>query len=464
MAVLNETEIESLRALAEQYVRSERIGANLGELLGAGASAAVFDMTAGKDRLALKVYSPSFFSTDGGPAELRRLRLQEQLIGHGCPNLVQLRGVTFFNTTCFVEMEHVEGNDLNKLLQDVPRLAIQPLVHQLVNAVRYLESVGLAHRDIKPHNIRVSNDFKTLKLLDLGVVRKLDHDAGPDGTAQGMKKPFIATAQYSSPEYLFWLHPPSKDLWRALSIYQVGAVLHDLITRRLLFADEVATENRYALAMAVLQKIPSTYADDVPTWLCALATRCLTKDMNRRLSMVRWDDFQSVSDRLANTVRRFQQIRTTGFSITDDGVGQHERSLRRSQMIGSVADALLKNVRTTFDGCQLERIEEQDGFSLVLRVPNTALRVDFFVEFKWSEIAPFDTAVVVTHGQLRPANVQYTCPKAIYDNCTLAATSVDPAVAALLARFVDQVETALDLAQLHGGTLSTVLSLEKSAP
>jgi eukaryotic-like serine/threonine-protein kinase len=460
MAALTEIEIEGLRTLAEAFLHVTGRTAVLNNALGAGASAAVFEMIDGIERRALKVYLPAFFSGEGGPAEMRRIKLQEELIGHTCPNLVQILRVSLHGKTCFVEMEHVGGVDLNEALGVIPRAEIPPLICQLVTAVRYLEELELAHRDIKPHNIRVSNDFKNLKLLDLGVVRKLDYDSGPDATAQGPKKPFIATAQYSSPEYLFWLHPPSKELWHALSIYQVGAVLHDLIMRRLLFADEVATENRYALAMAVLQRVPATSADDVPTWLCALASRCLTKDMARRLHMVSWDDFRGSPDKVAAAVRRFQQVRATGIRVIEDGISQHDRDLRRSNLMASVGEQLLTRIQATLDGCQLERIHNQDAFALILRVPNTSLRIDFLVDFRWSEIAKEDTAAVYTYGRVRPDSIPYSHHNAAHDTCTVANGSIDTTVDVLLSRFVEQVGVALEIAQIKSGEISEVISLE----
>jgi hypothetical protein len=120
MAALTETEIEGLRTLAQAFLRVTGRTAILNNALGAGASAAVFELIDGTERRALKVYSPAFFSGEGGPAEMRRIKLQEELIGHACPNLVQLLRVTLHEGTCFVEMEHVGGVDLNKALGEVP--------------------------------------------------------------------------------------------------------------------------------------------------------------------------------------------------------------------------------------------------------------------------------------------------------------------------------------------------------
>lgn len=196
---------------------------------------------------------------------------------------------------------------IKKIIRDVPDNVIQSLILQLIEAVKYLESVSIVHRDIKPENIHVSPDFTRLKLLDLGVVREFDPDPGVEETDHGNLRLFLATAQYSAPEYLFRLDAPSKDLWRALNLYQVGAVLHDLIMKEAIFQAEINTGNRWLVAKAVLLKHPQ-FIDGNPERLIRLksvASKCLTKEMDIRLKIVSWDDFSIVAkDPLINLRER----------------------------------------------------------------------------------------------------------------------------------------------------------------
>jgi serine/threonine-protein kinase len=68
------------------------------------------------------------------------------------------------------------------------------------------------------------------------------------------KRLFVATAQYSSPEYLVRKNWGDVDeVLKALSIYQVGATLHDLIMKRPIFSEYAALENKYALALSIYQ-------------------------------------------------------------------------------------------------------------------------------------------------------------------------------------------------------------------
>lgn len=265
------------------------------KFLAPGGSAAVYQVVRNGKVSALKAFNPHFFSGIGGDAERHRLDVQKRLIGHTCASLVQTYQVMEAEGTAFVEMEYIEWPQLTKVLGEVPDSAIVPLISQLVEAVRFLDSLNIVHRDIKPENIHVSTDFMHLKLLDLGVVREFDSLDASDAcvTDHSNQRPFLATAQYSSPEYLFRLDEPTSKLWRGLNIYQVGAVLHDLIKKEPLFKHEMSLGNRWLVARAVLTKQPS-FADPIPNRLLdlkALASRCLIKDLDTRLAVVGWEDF-----------------------------------------------------------------------------------------------------------------------------------------------------------------------------
>lgn len=289
--------IEDLTARTSRFLTATGGYEHL-DFLAAGGSAAVYRVVRNGKLTAVKAFNPDFFAGTGGDAERHRLDIQKRLslIGRGCASLIQTFQVTEAEGTAFVDMEYTEWPQLTKKLAEVPDDAIVPLISQLVDAVRFLDTLNIVHRDIKPENIHVSPDFKCLKLLDLGVVCEFDTpDAGDASvTDHNNQRPFLATAQYSSPEYLFRLDEPTAKLWRGLNIYQVGAVLHDLIKKEPLFKHEMSLGNRWLVARAVLTKQP-TFPDPVPNRLLALkalASRCLTKDLDTRLQVVGWEAFQ----------------------------------------------------------------------------------------------------------------------------------------------------------------------------
>lgn len=292
MPALDENVILDVKERLIKYLDTTG-GYNSVDFIDAGGSAAVFKVNRNGDIRAIKVFDPKFFVENNNLAEKRRLLTQQKLIDHHCENIIQTYYAGEIEGTAIVEMEFLSWPQLAKVLDKVPDDSVRILIQQLVNAVKYLESLNIVHRDIKPENIHISEDFKKLKLLDLGVIREFDNKNEDGITDNGRARPFLATAQYSSPEYLFRLDEPTEKLWRGLNIYQVGAVLHDLINKEPIFNEEMSIKNRWLVARAVLTKTPSFRDVNVNrlTREKALALRCLSKDIDTRISLVNWDDF-----------------------------------------------------------------------------------------------------------------------------------------------------------------------------
>ncbi|MBN8937925.1 MAG: protein kinase [Rhizobiales bacterium] len=272
----------------------EAKGWSLGALLGKGGSAAVFEVTTEAGDTALKVFFPRFIEGREGAITRKRLEIvKDRLIGHACPTLVRIHAIDEFEGAPFMVMEHVAGSMLTDVLRLVPAPAVEGIVRQIAEAAKYLEDLGLTHRDIKSDNIMVDATLTKATLVDVGVARIIDDPVG-SGTDDDGKLPFVATARYSSPEYMFRLAPPGPELWRALNFYQLGGLIHDLLCGEPLFEEVVrqAASNRYLIAYAVATDIPHVKPrNGVPDYLVNLAQRCLQKDLAPRLASVSWEDF-----------------------------------------------------------------------------------------------------------------------------------------------------------------------------
>ena len=174
---------------------------------------------------------------------------------------------------------------MDKVLRDIPSSNVGVLISELAQAAHYLETVGIVHRDIKPANVYMTEDLDSLKLLDLGVIRVSSlHDGA------GTEKNFLGTARYSPPEFLYRRERDTTNAWRAISFYQLGATLHDLIMQRPIFLD--CGEPPAVLYEAVSFSTPVIDRDDHEPWLVSLARRCLIKDWSSRLASVCWEDFE----------------------------------------------------------------------------------------------------------------------------------------------------------------------------
>jgi serine/threonine-protein kinase len=418
-----------------------------------GGSAAVFTVETPNGIRAFKVFAPRFLEGDAGPTERKRLNLQRELIGHSCPYLVALYSIEEAFGTAFVEMDFCPWPQLAESLSCVPDSEVASLIFQLVTVVRFLESRNIVHRDIKPENIHISPDFKALKVLDLGVVRLFDADDSDEASATDRPhlRPFVATAQYSSPEYLFRLDEQTPRLWKGLNLYQVGAVLHDLIMKSALFQDEVSLGNRWLVARAVLTKTPS-FADQNPGRLAclkALSARCLVKDLETRLQIVSWNDFEMEGspDRLTRLHARLERR----------GAGALDAS-------EATLESRLRYDRTAFEKSFVEAVKLQlietcgRRLPLIVTAPVPGAERTFRFEFTCSERAKITTRLHI-HWQseiyARTATISLgsvpVCEVAIRQAEDQAVYATTCAVAEAVAEGLDLIESN-SLADIAGTT------------
>lgn len=424
--------LEQMRKLAEEYIEFQ--GGTLDGCLGSGGSAAVFKWRRGGEVFALKVYDPTFFNEEDAPAERQRIELQAKLIGHDCPYLVGIQNVEFAFGTCFMSMQFVPGKELSKCLAEVPRDNIWPLIAQLSDALVFLDKRNLVHRDIKPHNIMVSEDFSSLTLIDLGVVRETNTSEDYAGTDHGRRRPFIATAQYSSPEYLFRLVEPSPDFWRGLTFYQIGGVLHDLIMRQPLFQDDVSSSNRYIVAMAVLRKVPILNPEDtVDIALRSLAARCLTKDLGQRSKLVTWADFRpaavSPADRLQ---QRLQKLSGAYSGPAEIELEKNRLRMTRQQCVSNLLTETRSQIKEQFEEIFCERVSNDvpDGAGLLtIRVPHVGVFVDISVRVSWMEAPSALQGLVAAHAFARTESAVAAFRNPEDSICALDAEAADNTLA-----------------------------------
>ena len=314
---------DALRTYAEAFCISHEGKWELLCEIGSGNSASVYRLRTDVQTAALKIYRPRFLQGGNARIEKRRLDDQMSLRGHGHPNLIDFFDTGEIEDTRFLLMEYFPWQSLDRRLGTIKREEIAGIISKIASAAEYLEGKNFVHRDIKPENILISDDCQEVKLLDLGVMRPISTDDS-DGTDQGYALPFVATARYSSPAYLFRDGTPTEDMWRALTFYQLGAVLHDLLMKRPLFDDEVRTRNRYRVAAAVLHTTPEVRAPDAPPWLVALARNCLVKDDVLRLNRISWNSFRSKERINIDELRR-----KLGLGKVDNEIGP-DREIRVS--------------------------------------------------------------------------------------------------------------------------------------
>lgn len=262
----------------------------IGEYINHGKSAVVLHASKGEQKTAIKIFDPEIVDRYGRDKQLKRIEREQSLIGKHHPNLISVYDAGEQNYF-FVVMEYFEGKNLADALLDVPTAEVRSIIAQIAAGARYLEENSFAHRDIKPENIGISSDMKSAKLLDFGVLRPFDLS---NITDEGEQRYFIGTLQYSPPELLFREEEQSPEAWRAITFYQLGAVLHDLLMRRPLFEE---FKNPYGRCVrAIEREIPRVNNPTADPDLRLLAQNCLAKNPVNRLDTVKWEDFSRPKD------------------------------------------------------------------------------------------------------------------------------------------------------------------------
>jgi serine/threonine protein kinase len=200
----------------------------LGEVIGRGGMSSVYsarDENLGRD-VALKLFAPQAPDTD----ELKRQEAEIQLLATlNHPGLVTLFDAGIDNRIPdeprpFLTMELVEGQDLRARIRHsrVPLEELAVIGAGIADALAYVHSLGVIHRDVKPANIllvqiRPGEPLRP-KLTDFGIARIADSTRL---TATGT---MVGTAAYLSPEQAL-----GQPLSPASDIYSLGLVLLECI-------------------------------------------------------------------------------------------------------------------------------------------------------------------------------------------------------------------------------------------
>jgi serine/threonine-protein kinase len=474
MPALDEKMVVDMQGRLGRFLVSQGV-VGVTTFVNAGGSAAVFKAETTNGPRAYKVFNPELLSGPGGDAERRRLSVQRRLISHNCDSLVQAYQVAEAEGTVIVEMEFVPWPQLTGQLTGLPDEAIVPLFTQLVAAVRFLDSNGIVHRDIKPENIHVAPDFSRLKLLDLGVARELEAPDELDAAAtdRGPQRPFLATAQYSSPEYLFRLDEPSAKLWQGLNFYQLGAVLHDLVMKEPLFQHEMGMGNRWLVARAVLTKVPS-FTDGQPArlpHLKALAARCLVKSIDARLQLVGWDDFilEGARDPLSGLRARLSKGHVGSGGLAEESAASRlafDRGEFFKRFVEMVRTELLTACGTSMPVTARPSSPGEGQEAAIGLAVDDKCTVQCLMAFEWQDALYERTANVSLSATLQVSNSSgarsrpertLVAVATIGSNEVEVAVSVAQAIAMAAAGALDLIDSGTDIRTLDNTNLPTTV-------
>lgn len=156
------------------------------------------------------------------------------------PNIVGLLDVVSHAKKLYLVFEFLD-QDLKHLMdkhktRPISGLTLRSYLHQMLDAIYFCHTHRVVHRDLKPQNLLVSQDGKTIKLADFGLARAFQvplHTYTHE----------VITLWYRAPEILLGekKYSPSVDMW------SLGCIFVEMATNRPLFPGDSEIDELYKI-------------------------------------------------------------------------------------------------------------------------------------------------------------------------------------------------------------------------
>ncbi len=246
----------SSRLLSGRYELLEKIGD--------GGMAVVYK---GKDRLlnrfiAIKILRPEFTKDATFVENFKRESQAAAGLTH--PNIVGVYDVGREGNINYIVMELIEGRTLNDIIEDEAPMDYKKVIDiskQVASALKVAHKNKIIHRDVKPHNIMITNDG-IVKLADFGIARAVN-----DATLSTGSK-IVGSVHYFSPEQARGNYVDERS-----DIYSLGIVMYEMLTGRVPFDGE----NPVTVALKHINEEITPPSDELVAGIPPALERCVMK-------------------------------------------------------------------------------------------------------------------------------------------------------------------------------------------
>lgn len=248
------------------------------EKIGGGGMALVYKA---KCRLlnryvAIKILRDEFINDDEFIKKFRRESQAAASLSH--PNIVSIYDVGVDekenHNIHYIVMEYIKGKTLKEVIREKGKLTVDETVDysiQIAEALEHAHKNHIVHRDIKPHNIMVTEDGR-VKVTDFGIAR-----AASSSTVTNTSN-VIGSVHYFSPEQARGGYTDEKS-----DIYSLGIVMYEMITGKVPYEGD----SPISVALKHIQEeiIPPREIDStVPINLQNIIIKCAKKSQSDRYS------------------------------------------------------------------------------------------------------------------------------------------------------------------------------------
>jgi len=221
----------------------------------------------------VKVLYPHLAKNDIYKERFVKIAQAQAMLKH--PNIVEVLDFIEQDGQSFVISEYIDGPSLEKYLQSekkgISYNKILKIIEGPLNALNYIHSKGIIHRNIKPSNIILDSTMNGY-ITDFGSAIVL----GDRTTQQGA---VVSTAFYISPE----MSSNPKNADHRSDIYSIGCVLYEIATGKPPYEGETDYE---ILQKHINDPIPpiDIYNESLPKKFIFVVNKALEKKPDDRFS------------------------------------------------------------------------------------------------------------------------------------------------------------------------------------
>ncbi len=220
--------------------------------------------------VAVKILRPEFISDEDFINKFEKESQAAASLSH--PNIVNIYDVGTDNDVHYIVMEYVDGKTLKKYIKEKGLLKNDEVINiskQIALALQHAHDNHIVHRDIKPHNILITEDGRA-KVTDFGIARAITSSTL---TNTGN---VIGSVHYFSPEQARGGFVDEKS-----DIYSLGVTMFEMITGRVPFSGNTPiTVALKHLKEEILP--PSMINPDISNGLENIILKAMQKDKNKR--------------------------------------------------------------------------------------------------------------------------------------------------------------------------------------
>jgi serine/threonine protein kinase with PASTA sensor(S) len=242
------------------------------EKIGSGGMATVYKAKCLvlKRFVAVKVLRDEFTTDE---EFIKRFNVEAQAVASLThPNIVSVYDVGHEGNLYYIVMELVKGKTLKEIIVEDGALGWKwsvKIAMQIASALETAHRNNIIHRDIKPHNIIITEDG-VAKVTDFGIAKAVSNSTI---TAFGTT---IGSVHYFSPEHARGGFTDARS-----DLYSLGVVMYEMVTGRVPFDSDTPV----SVALKHMQEEPIEpikIKPDLPQCVNDIIMKAMRKDANER--------------------------------------------------------------------------------------------------------------------------------------------------------------------------------------